>query len=321
MAGEYEFYGATGFIGGAQGDIDNIPVAGLAAGDRLVHLSATLLIPYNYQAAIGGVENSPWLIAPDDAGGNERWEMIGMMATGFEASVASGDPKIVFDIGGTDEWYIGVDDDDGDKLKIGTGAAVGTNTIIEVSSAAVEINPAEQDVDFIVNASGLADALNVRGSDGLISIAAGQIKFPAVQNPSADANTLDDYEEGTLDLVVSSGFSVGPTYTTKAGFYTKVGDTVHFWGRLTLAGGTADGNNFQIDTPFAVSALTNFTCSGAVSVLAAAGLTDGICTSLWTFASQTMVRILVHSTTSYANQVGTQLGNAANLSFEITYKI
>ena len=33
MAGEFEFYGATGFIGGAQGDIDNIPVAGLAAGD------------------------------------------------------------------------------------------------------------------------------------------------------------------------------------------------------------------------------------------------------------------------------------------------
>jgi len=34
---------------------------------------------------------------------------------------------------------------------------------------------------------------------------AGQIKFPATQNASADANTLDDYEEGTWTAVLSDG--------------------------------------------------------------------------------------------------------------------
>jgi len=47
---------------------------------------------------------------------------------------ASGDPKIIFDINGTDKWYIGVDDDDSDSFKIGTGATVGTNTLLKSTS-------------------------------------------------------------------------------------------------------------------------------------------------------------------------------------------
>ena len=51
-----------------------------------------------------------------------------------EIAVDSGDPKLIYDIGGTDKWYAGVDDTDSDKFKIGTGAAVGTNTAMEIES-------------------------------------------------------------------------------------------------------------------------------------------------------------------------------------------
>jgi hypothetical protein len=47
---------------------------------------------------------------------------------------ASGDPKLVFDINGTDEWYVGVDDTDGDAFKIGTGATVGTATALSIDA-------------------------------------------------------------------------------------------------------------------------------------------------------------------------------------------
>lgn len=50
----------------------------------------------------------------------------------------------------------------------------------------------------------------------------GQIKFPAAQNPSADANTLDDYEEGTWTPSIGGT----ATYTTQQGFYTKIGNLV-----------------------------------------------------------------------------------------------
>lgn len=52
----------------------------------------------------------------------------------------------------------------------------------------------------------------------------GQIKFPASQNASADANTLDDYEEGTwTPTLTTDGGGQSVTYTVQRGTYTKVG--------------------------------------------------------------------------------------------------
>ena len=33
---------------------------------------------------------------------------------------------------------------------------------------------------------------------GVVELTSGQLKFPATQSASADANTLDDYEEGSF---------------------------------------------------------------------------------------------------------------------------
>lgn len=49
------------------------------------------------------------------------------------------------------------------------------------------------------------------------------IAFPATQVPSADANTLDDYEEGTWTPSVGGN----ATYTTQIGRYTKIGRVVY----------------------------------------------------------------------------------------------
>jgi hypothetical protein len=50
------------------------------------------------------------------------------------------------------------------------------------------------------------------------------ITFPATQSASTDANTLDDYEEGTWTPTDSSGASL--TFTNVQGVYTKVGRVV-----------------------------------------------------------------------------------------------
>ena len=52
------------------------------------------------------------------------------------------------------------------------------------------------------------------------------ITFPATQSASSDANTLDDYEEGTWTPTVAGGYT-GITYNTQNGYYTKIGRLVN----------------------------------------------------------------------------------------------
>jgi hypothetical protein len=60
-----------------------------------------------------------------------------------------------------------------------------------------------------------------------LPLAGGQITFPAAQNASADANTLDDYEEGTWTPVIGgSGGTSGQTYSAQVAHYIKIGKLV-----------------------------------------------------------------------------------------------
>ena len=79
------------------------------------------------------------------------------------------------------------------------------------------------------------------------------ITFPAAQSASSDANTLDDYEEGTWTPVYSSGVT-SPVYTGTSGRYVKVGRLVTFLFRVQLSSGSANSSQVQISgLPFTVS--------------------------------------------------------------------
>ena len=103
-------------------------------------------------------------------------------------------------------------------------------------------------------------------SAGLLTLPYGQIKFPAAQNTSSDANTLDDYEEGSWTPVLSATGVSGVTYARQIGRYTKVGNvvTIIFTADLTSKG-TGGSNQVSITgLPFAsasngASMLPNFT--------------------------------------------------------------
>lgn len=60
---------------------------------------------------------------------------------------------------------------------------------------------------------------------GLLTLTGGQAAFPATQIPSADPNTLDDYEEGTWTPTISFATpgDLSVVYSTQSGRYTKVG--------------------------------------------------------------------------------------------------
>lgn len=88
---------------------------------------------------------------------------------------------------------------------------------------------------------------------GLLTATGGQIAFPATQAPSANANTLDDYEEGTWTPVITGSVTAGAgTYTTQTGTYTKIGRLVFFNLRVAWTAHTGTGS-LQISLPFVSS--------------------------------------------------------------------
>lgn len=67
--------------------------------------------------------------------------------------------------------------------------------------------------------------------DGTTVTTPGQVAFPATQNPSANANTLDDYEEGTWTPADASGASL--VFTVGTSQYVKIGQLVMAQGDVT----------------------------------------------------------------------------------------
>jgi len=92
---------------------------------------------------------------------------------------------------------------------------------------------------------------------GLLTLASGQIKFPATQNASADANTLDDYEEGTwTPIATSQGGSI--TSYTAAGTYIKIGRSVLLTMRVLLTNVGSASNALQISgLPFTSASVSS----------------------------------------------------------------
>ena len=138
----------------------------------------------------------------------------------------------------------------GTSVVLASGAALNDEVVIVAfKSFTVADTYTKGEVDaFAVKLTGAQTVAGVKTfssqpvmSAGVSLGSNGQIVFPATQNASSDANTLDDYEEGTW----TPGWSVsGGTINTPAyanGKYTKVGNTVYIWGYLSY-GGTVTGS-------------------------------------------------------------------------------
>jgi hypothetical protein len=82
---------------------------------------------------------------------------------------------------------------------------------------------------------------------GIPSLTGGALTFPATQVPSAGANDLDDYEEGTFTPAFSATGSTF-SYSQQSGAYTKIGRMVFFDIQLSLdtTGNTLTANSLSV---------------------------------------------------------------------------
>jgi hypothetical protein len=99
-----------------------------------------------------------------------------------------------------------------------------------------------------------------------VQVAASSVKFPATQVPSANANTLDDYEEGTWTPVDTSG--AGLTFTGADGKYTKIGNVVTFSMSLTYPTTANTAGAIISKPPFAniIQAPTSFVTNAGLAL-------------------------------------------------------
>ena len=140
-------------------------------------------------------------------------------------------------------------------------------------------------------------------SAGVVELSQGQLKFPATQVASANANTLDDYEEGEWTMSVTfGGASVGVTTSANTGTYTKIGRQVTVNGYLELTSkGSSIGSARITGLPFSIPNLTQNYATASLYL----GQT--------TFTNQFMGYGVVNSTTIQLDEI-TILGVQSSLS-------
>lgn len=104
-----------------------------------------------------------------------------------------------------------------------TGRAIGTTAIVDAIGGTAIISEATG-LQTIYNALSIEGQLRLVDGSGDV----GQIVFPPSANPSIDANTLDDYQEGTYVPIIEFGGANQSLVAVSVGTHTKIGDLVHF---------------------------------------------------------------------------------------------
>lgn len=143
---------------------------------------------------------------------------------------------------------------------------------------------------------------------GVLQVSNG-ITFPATQSASTDANTLDDYEEGTFTPTLG-GTAV---YDIQTGRYTKIGRLVYFFINLRPSSLGTGSTNTISGLPFAVG--------DGDSGCAGAGYSDGAANNYYSLtfdlggSSSTSLNVCLR--TSSINS----LGSSATAFFQTNTRI
>jgi hypothetical protein len=168
----------------------------------------------------------------------------------------------------------------------------------------------------LTSASGYSTALG----DNAVPQAGTGITFPATQNGSSDANTLDDYEEGTWTPTVFIGATQVTSYHFQVGTYTKVGRIVHAncWVRVNVKGAATGSVSIQ-GLPFTLGSGNSFYTAGTV------GYQDEMLSSsapMYAYATANTTRVnLVYASATSSTDVSQANLNAGQLMIQISYAV
>jgi len=131
----------------------------------------------------------------------------------------------------------------------GTIAASQLEMLSLTGTGIITITPPATNTNRAITLPDAAGAIVVSGTTPSLN----GIAFPATQSASADANTLDDYEEGTWTPNQGAALTIVGTFNS-SGTYTKVGRIVTVSARYnpsTSVSSLGGGNAMSTNLPFA----------------------------------------------------------------------
>jgi hypothetical protein len=141
------------------------------------------------------------------------------------------------------------------------------------------------------------------------------ITFPATQSASSNANTLDDYEEGTW----TPSLGGTATYTTQSGTYTKVGRVVTVLFELTVNTLGTGSTTTISGLPFANGITTPSGTPGATAYFASLA-TNVIALTCYAAASTTQILFnSMNASGSTATNNPAIFGNSTRVQGSVTY--
>jgi len=124
------------------------------------------------------------------------------------------------------------------------------------------------------------------------------ITFPATQSASSNANTLDDYEEGSWTPGFGTGWSTAPTIATSA-LYVKIGKqvtvTVYLQNGISTASALITGLPFQVGVE---SSMTGFSGTTSTAPLMT-GVTQSGTSQIRSIPAATMTSLYWTVSTTY----------------------
>ena len=192
----------------------------------------------------------------------------------------------------------------------GTLAASQIEMLSLSGTGIITITPPATNTNRAITLPDAAGAIVVSGTTPSLN----GITFPATQVASADANTLDDYEEGTWTPSFTP-VSGSATYTNQVGNYVKIGRQVTAVFYITVNVSSSLTTGVIAGLPFTGSN-TNYAGS-TFSVFSGIG---GYCNLLGLTAAGTTIQIRATSSATSAPTVTTlSVSNGGDIAGTVTY--
>ena len=203
-------YKKTLITSGVAAALDSIDGDLLLDGDYAFVTVSNVNYVYILDDDLGGGESSPTLIKPDTNPGNKMWVLQNQ-----SLSVLTGAGDIPYASAAAVPARLAAGATT--KILVGGGAAAPVWTEATGTGAPVR-----------AGTPSFTTGIGIGG----VAAGTGGVAFPASAVAVADANTLDDYEEGTWTPTI---VATAITYTTQIGLYVKIGSRVYIYGYIKIA--------------------------------------------------------------------------------------
>jgi len=225
----------------------------------------------------------------------------------FKQSLSSGELQIV---SGNAGWggFLTISTGGSERYRIASDGIATWSNVGGVAGTAMTLN-----------ATGLGVGVTPAGTGGCLQLKSG-ITFPATQVASSDANTLDDYEEGTFTPTVIGTTTAGTgTYTNQVGRYTKIGNLVTIQVYLSWTAHTGTGNMRFGNFPFNTASDAGSLSAAAIGYVNNIALTAGNILTAFTSVSNSFIAV-------YQTPVGggasteVPIDTSGDIVFTLTYR-